>query len=351
MPAHIKDGGVWKPVNNTNVKDAGVWKRAEFGYVKDGGVWKRFGRAASNSYLTTNWGVILKIDYNGDVVWTYGEPTSDYEYRMVAVDADGYVYAPRTDRRVLKISPNGVLVWDIEIPSYSPGAIAVDLNGNVYYGRGAEFNKVDSNGNHVWTFDTSPYGQYGSTVSSLAVDQYGNVHAGLENQYDPRIVKVNPSGSAIWAVLTAGRFPTPLVVDRDGNTYVATGLSSQDDQGVVTKTDSSGNQVWQWTDPEGEDITGMAVDQYGNVYTTNAVGKTRKHSPDANPLWEVLRGGASSNRRMGLAVDPSGNVYVTSGGELHKIDNDGNIVWETEGVPGWGLSVAADPGLDGAGFW
>lgn len=40
MPSYIKDGGVWKQIQQVYVKDAGTWKSCVDVYVKDAGTWK-----------------------------------------------------------------------------------------------------------------------------------------------------------------------------------------------------------------------------------------------------------------------------------------------------------------------
>lgn len=41
MPIHVRDGGLWKPLNGKPwVRDAGVWKAVNQAYARDAGVWK-----------------------------------------------------------------------------------------------------------------------------------------------------------------------------------------------------------------------------------------------------------------------------------------------------------------------
>lgn len=84
MTLHVKQSGVWKPVNNLYVKNAGVWKVAQL-FVKQAGVWKPVSTGgvtlntatiATTNYVGTHSIVVNSLNFNTDGSVTYGG--SDY---------------------------------------------------------------------------------------------------------------------------------------------------------------------------------------------------------------------------------------------------------------------------------
>jgi len=53
MTLNVKDGGVWRDIENVFVKDGGVWRDIQNVFVKDGGVWREVFTAFSASFTGT----------------------------------------------------------------------------------------------------------------------------------------------------------------------------------------------------------------------------------------------------------------------------------------------------------
>ncbi|HJT35014.1 MAG TPA: SBBP repeat-containing protein, partial [Pirellulales bacterium] len=323
---------------------------------------------------------LAKLDSNGNLLWaeSFGGPQDD-DGLGLAVDPAGNAYVSgffdksanfggitlvgnnslSTSAFVAKVSPSGSVDWAKGYSGFNLGfigmdarGVAVDSSGNVYttgyftgtvnFGPtaanplgdslisnaffGSEYVlKLDNNGNTIWadgSFDTDEVtgginfttitGKAGGT--GIAVDPAGNVYT---TGFVSGTANFDPLGGA------AGQVETPF-----GN------------DGYVLKLDSTGR--FDWVDDfqdtaafglgfNGVEPTGIAVDVYGNVYTTGAFEATANFNPQGvtstssaggfNAYVSALdtRGqfrwlgtgtGLGDDYGYGIAVAPNHNVYV-----------------------------------------
>src|SRR5688572_23639927 len=224
----------------------------------------------------------------------------------VAVDVDGNVYVADTyNYRIRKITPAGVVTTLAGNNNYGfvdgagagalfylPKGVAVDPAGNVYVAdeNNHRIRKVTPAGT-VTTLAGSTGGSTDGNVSAaqfhtpggIAIDADGNLYVCDTGNH--RIRKITPAGVVSTlagstqgitdADGSAARFnkPTGVVVDGDGNVYVA-----DDDNERVRKVTSSGTVstiaggfLGGFTDGVGEDAqfrspTGIALDDAGKIY-------------------------------------------------------------------------------------
>ena len=128
-----------------------------------------------------------------------------------------------------------------------------------------------------------------------------------------------------------------LTVDKEGYVYVT------DHFNRVQKFDSNGKFLMKFGDtgyPDGEfyDLYGIAVDDQGNIYTTDwAKYEIQKFDGEGKFLqkWEVPScnpGGTSFPQN--LALDKNGQVYVTNDGGncIQKFDSQGNLLQQWGGA-------------------
>lgn len=247
-----------------------------------------------------------------------------YQPTGVAVDASGNIYvADSENHRIRKITPTGTVSTlagsatsgfingnGSAAQFYSPRAVAVDADGNVYVADGI---------NHSIRKIT-PTGD----VSTLA----GNGTSGF----------ADGSGDAARFY-----FPKGLAIDADGNLYVADDINHRIRKvtplGEVTTLAGSTSG---YTDATGiaaqfHNPSGVAVDESGNVYVADA-GNQRIRKITATGIVTTLAGsttgfgeGAGASARfsgpVGLVVDASGNVYVADdeNERIRKITSDGIV--------------------------
>lgn len=217
-------------------------------------------------------------------------------------------------------------------------AIFVDTSDNVY-----------SAGRFIGTVDFDPgAGIYNLTSTASNDDIY--------------VLKLDSSGNFVWAVSMGGTSDDEgysITVDTSGNVYTTgifsgtadfdpgpgtttlTGAGSDDI--FVSKLDTDGNFIWARSMGGGNGDVGndIAVDSYGNVYTTGYFRNTADFDPGAgsfplstpgntadedifiskldssgNFVWAKRLGGSGnyfgdSDEGFSIAVDSNGNAYTT----------------------------------------
>ncbi|MFN8258401.1 MAG: SBBP repeat-containing protein [Bacteroidales bacterium] len=161
------------------------------------------------------------------------------------------------------------------------------------------------------------------------------------------------------------------VVDQHGNIYISgttsgkmNGTNYGQNDGFISKIDSSGNLLWskQFGTAEDEDIQWSAIDNKGCIYITGytngdlngkSAGKedilVAKYNSDGKMLWSKQLGTDSTDMGKGIFADNKGNVYITgltlgklgkssfgkSDGFIIKLDGNGKLLFTNQfGTPG-----------------
>ena len=224
-------------------------------------------------------------------------------------------------------------------------SLAVDNSGNIYVTGNSDGSgtlsdyctiKYSPNGDSLWVRRYNGPGNGLDVVSSIAVDNSGNVYVtgsswGSGTLSDYCTIKYNPNGDSLWLRRYNGPgvgidWVQSIAVDNSGNVYV-TGSSAR--SGTVCdyctiKYNSDGDSLWvrRYSGPGNSDgAFSIAVDNSGNVYVTggsvgNGTGSdycTIKYNSNGDSLWVRRYNGPGNNsdQAISLALDNSGNVYVT----------------------------------------
>lgn len=270
---------------------------------------------------------VHKVDADGNEVWQFTGHTDNV--RDVAVDADGYVYSVSEDETVRKIDPDGNEVWVFTGHTSFLFTVFVDGDGYVYSGGGdSTARKIDPDGNEVWVFTG------GGWVGRLVVDFDGNVYVASGDL----LHKLDSDGNEIWQV-DFGEGVDWVAVGCD-YVYACPGLD------VYKLTPDDGAEVWATPATPGAETRGMAVDSDGIIYRGDSGGYVRKLDSDGNQVW-VTDVASASNTSYDLAMDRDGNTYFAFGdadqGEIAKLDSAGSVMWRF--IVGQALyGVAALPG-------
>lgn len=300
----------------------------------------------------TNYATI-KYDAAGNELWIAeesGPGSSDDYVSAFEMDADGNLYVTGSTRCMggsfefltTKFDASGEQQWmaKYNVPGSKgdyPHLLAVDDSGNVYvvgtsYGHsyGADFTTVKYNSDGILQWVASSENSY-DIAYTVVVDRAGNVYVGGYTG----IVKYDRSGVQQWSV-DSSEPVSALAVDDSGNVY------SSDP--VLTKYNSNGVQIWAAA-VGGEAIT---LDDSGNVFITGyseytGDSGTQKYSPDGVQIWSAQSAGG-----VMIQVAKNGSAYVVWGTRLIKMSSTGDIEW-TEWYPtNCGCSIA-DLDLDESG--
>lgn len=299
-----------------------------------------------------------------DTAWfrSYNGPSQSGDIAEgLALDASGNVYVTGSSNgeyATLKYAPNGILLWERR---YEWPPIGSENGRSV---------RIAPDGGIVVAGDSwggSPYNPGGTGYDFATVKYDENGTQQWAQRYD------NSVGGGDW-----GKF---VELDADGNVYVAgtsVGAGTHYDYAVV-KYDADGNEQWvrRYAGPSGDwddEVAGLAIDSYGNVYVTGLSASsgfdfppfnfdyaTLKYDPDGNLLWERRYDGPASgnDEATDLALDAADNVYITGYGPntgqgndflTIKYDPDGNLLWERyyDGAGGTSIDVALDIEVSGS---
>lgn len=234
---------------------------------------------------------------------------------------------------VLKLTSSGDFVWVKNMGVNYNTFCFVDNAGNIYFdgrytgtvdfdpGLGI-FNQTSNGSNNIYMSKFNPSGNFiwsksfanssNDNISSLAVDDYGNVystgtfhtadfdpdtsvfHLSSNGQQDIFIVKLNASGDFVWAKNIGGPGGNSdhgygLTLDEEGNVYTIGSFG-----GVIEITDF---------DP-GPDVHYIASNSDADIFIS-------KLDTEGNFVWAASVGGYSWDWGISIATDNSGNVYTT----------------------------------------
>ena len=340
-------GGVWKAVSSEYANIGGVWKNATTNYANIGGAWKAV--PVGDKYI---WACeqgsdrLYGIDDNqADLAgWPlYGGAIADPA--DVACDDEGNSYwACAND--VYKIELDGTITWTYTGFTVPVTAICVDVDGNVYAGDSTGIvKKISSAGTQVWSKQP-----YVGTIHALAIDYSASQ---LYAAYG-----VGATGGVYRFGVSTGN-GARIYYDGSNNIFsiaIDEGTPSLyigDNGGNIRKI-STGGYVYYTAGKLGE-LYAVRVGHGGFGYYVNGsrgdVGKFTLAT--GTDVWKDQPAGTS----RGLAVDAFGNVYSSHGayGSLNAVIRKNNSsgveqwTWQPYVNSEW-RGVAVSPGIKSAGF-
>ena len=312
---------------------------------------------------------------------------------------DRYVYTSESlNEELYRLTGAGAEDWHYDLTVSDDTVIAVNEDGESYWGVGVNLVKLNADGTLAWTFS-----RYGVLITSITLENRSGVTYVYFGQFDGGVVCLLDALTAVgevWAVNVDVTFGPPvyaLAVDAANSLiYAGVGVAALS-KGVWRAALSTGTFVKIYT--SAEDISALAVDMDGRVYSGDSAGNYRKISNAGYVYWtktltgsivtiEIAHNGygylscesekkvykftastgvaiwnyapapATSALAYRIAVDSSGNVYAVyrylggnSGNFIYKISKDGAFVWRWQSrvaVKFYGMAVT--PGLEASGY-
>jgi hypothetical protein len=300
---------------------------------------------------------IVKYAHDGNIIWAKSFGGANYDICTgIAVDHDGNVLLTGyfasdsisfgnatlinlggNDVFVVKLDENGNVLWSYGTGSENSdlsNSIAVDNNNNIYIAGSFNFGTIDSTSFNIGTF-TIPQ------------------HIG-DNLF---IVKLNPNALVLWAKSTGGigyNSISGIATDLNNNLFVGGSFENDtidfgnhiltnndlyDRDGFIVKYDTDGNSLWAIKGECSKDdyVNAITTDLNGSVYFTGNYSVTgitfgNVNLPD-NSLgdysiyvakfdssgifkWAEESKNGSRGKGISIATDASGNTYLT--GEFHS---------------------------------
>lgn len=258
--------------------------------------------------------------------------------------------------------------WTLTDPTSGFGirnnGIAVDAAGNIYSAGGVRINdvanlkvqKVDAQGNIIWTQTYLPAGAQSSSSYAVALDAAGNVVVSGALNPGPTglLIKYDTNGNLLWAT-NLSFVAISLSVDESDNIYVSSWTFSTSMKTCSYNPDGTLRWSTNLTVPQGQMY--RTVYKNGAVYVTGScyehpagtppnlriyvVSLTKLNSTTGSLTWARSYYHSDKIAQTGydLVVDGSGNVYVAgdvynkSGGNQNlnmvvvKYNSSGTLQW------------------------
>ena len=201
----------------------------------------------------------------------------------------------------------------------------------------------------------------------------GPIQSALTGGLDAFVLKINPSGNGIvygtWLGGTSVEIARSVVVDADGNAYVAGQTQSRDfprtsgaaqqsnggsSDGFIAKLNANGSALLysSYIGGDGaESVSGVAIDVAGNAYLSGVTQSTNLpasgiqagrnshglHKSDNRAgNWAQIGSGLSVTQVLTLAVDPSNSSVLYAGTQL-------GVFKSVNGGQQWQLTGQANP--------
>ena len=293
--------------------------------------------------------VVYKVDSNGCIIWTFQRPSMNFEYNdpdpSITVNQQGDIYVVyeidgtidggdkygKTDIVVLKLDPNGQLVWIrqraiLNTLNYNVHpSIAVDHCGDlcVSYNHfmhklgNISVLKLDLECMPIWiSHDVSHDDTIIPDYHSMAIDSNNHIYLAyhvhsidvpIDDSCDDSVIhKLDTNGQTLWVkkypIMSTSARMSEIKIDHANNCYVIYTLVTDDVcQIIITKLDTHGNVAWVIQRPTLYQslFPHLSVDLQNDIYVT----------------YEMMR-----NINMTDITQP----HIIS---LFKIDASGHLLW------------------------
>ena len=206
------------------------------------------------------WFTRIGLD-NPEVDWEYTYASKvDSQGNIIVVGESWNAVLNNYNQLIAKINPNGQLLWQRNLGNSEYGAatcIAVDQNDNIY---GMGTSEIAGSSSDMFVFKYSPSG---------TLQWQRRIGTALYDNQSTNSIDVDPNGNVIAVFNTNSSAPSYII-----------------------KYSSAGILQWQFAFPVGPALSGLAIDESGNIYTggtifgSHAPALIFKISPTGSILWE-----------------------------------------------------------------
>ncbi len=233
-----------------------------------------------------------------------------------------------------------------------------DHNGNTYVGNGSRLIKYNHAGVQQFINTYS-----GLSILTIHKDSNFIFVSGRVSNSEIFIKKLSYNGTEIFhkTFSYAGYYcgTSSIAVESSGIIYLAGFKASNGDfaNGILLKLDQNGSQIWEANDYRSP-ATKVMLDNQGNAYlagvTASPYSTQHKHfickyNSAGTRLWGII-GTEGATSRIDMVATWYGNVFLTSNNGIFRYLGDGSLYWSNTAFNGSTITVDNDGFIIAAGI-
>jgi outer membrane protein assembly factor BamB len=268
-------------------------------------------------YVTTLAGSVIALAReDGKQRWSLA--LGERVYSAPLVHDDGTLYVGSDAKKLVAISPEGVVLWQLEVEGEADTSPVFAKDGTIVFAAGPAVLSVRRGGDVAWRYTAK-----GKVFTAPAVTESGLVIVGSQ---DDRVHAIDARGNAAWATSLGADVDGAAVIGDDGSIYVGT------DKGEVVRLDASGKIVWRT--PVGGYVRGvLSLARNGDVLagTYGPVPRVVRLTTDGliSGAFSIKGTGAKEfGIHGGPLEDADGTLYFGAQDDAaYAIDAEGGLRW------------------------
>ena len=225
------------------------------------------------------------------------------------------------------LSPNGHLIWKYLISS-SPSDPVIAPNGNIYIGSKYYLYALNPDGELIWR---NPELSNGRWVTSVTIDNQGNIYANGQTGDSAKAYKLNPSSGEIIASSSPRLLSNaPSSLGEQGNLYVSAGGGYHGGWGLSI-LDSGNLKEKHFVSNIGKLVSTPAVGSNGIIYIGSQDYQLYAVNSEGVSQWPYNTVNTQDKINASPVVDAAGTIYIGSNSKnFYAINPDGTVKWQAE---------------------
>lgn len=267
----------------------------------------------------------------GDILWTVELPGISWSTPAIADDGTLYL-GLRGSTGLVAVDPAGSVRWVLEHLDRISSSPAIGTDGTIYVAGRRHVHAVDPRGEIQWTYESSHF------TSSPAVAGDGTIYVGGT---DDNLHAINRDGSLRWTFKKSDLVSSPPSIGPDGAIYFGTA------DGRLHAVNPDGSERWHVPVRDGVVLSPPSIGPDGAIHVLG--DGLFAINPEGSIRWHFHSG--TSGFRTTPILGADGSVYLGSGAAVTALDAQGRLLWDYQpGGPVFtGVLVVASPaiGVDG----